>query len=80
MSKRKTLLKDYEIQRCNLIKGSRWIVFKRISKNLQIHVYAGMTKKECEAWVKNEMNEIKRKRKINEKRKNKSRSLNYNKL
>ena len=61
------MLKDYEIRKCDLIKGYRWLIFKRVSKNLKMHVAGGLTKKECEEWIKNNDNEY-RKNKINKQR------------
>lgn len=45
-------MKKYSIRKCNLIKGYRWLVFKRISNNLSMQVFGAKTKKECEEWVK----------------------------
>jgi len=55
-------MKDYEIQRSDLIKGCRWLVFKRINKMVKMHVYGAMTKKECAEWVQKQIRQ-KRKRK-----------------
>lgn len=43
--------KDYEIKKCDLIKGKRWLVFKRINKNVSMNVFGAMTKKECQEWI-----------------------------
>lgn len=47
------MIKDYTIKKCNLIRGYRWLVFKKINKCVSMQVFGALTKKECEEWVKN---------------------------
>ena len=45
------MTKDYEIKKSDLIKGKRWLVFKRINRNFSMYIYGAMTKKECQQWI-----------------------------
>ena len=74
------MIKDYTIQRSDLFKGSRWIVFKKINKNCSYYVFRAMTKKECTEYVKEEESKKlkgKGSKKNEKQRRKKSRSI-YN--